>query len=100
MFTQSERERAAYEDILKIRRDQSSLLRELREARDELREAIQQAREAAKNAGKFRLIGQIQAYQEMLEQPPCSEEKLAHLPIEELAALLAQFRKQLFPNGA
>jgi predicted transposase/invertase (TIGR01784 family) len=80
VFTQDERERAAYEASLRFQRDQISLIQDAQE--------------------KGALFGRVQAYQEMLKQPPTPETELAALPREELAALVEQLRKQLFANGA
>lgn len=85
VWTQEEREREAYEQRLKFQRDQSSLMREVREAH------------IAKERGVA--IGQIHAYQEVLKQPQTPEAELVALSQENLAALIARLRKQVFPNG-
>jgi predicted transposase/invertase (TIGR01784 family) len=87
-FSQDEIERWAYEDRLKALRDQSSLLREVHEAR----EAAQRGEQ------RGRLLGQIQLCQELLNQPQTPEAELAALSLEDLTALLAQLRKQGLPG--
>jgi predicted transposase/invertase (TIGR01784 family) len=119
VWTQDEIERAAYESRMKALRDESSLLREVREAkeaRDEAvralreateakeatareaeraaREAERAAREAEVALEKGALIGQIRFCQELLKQPQASESELKGLSPGDLAALLAQLRRQ------
>ena len=82
VFTQDERERAAYEQRVKFQRDQSSLLQEATEA-----------------MGRGELIGEIRAYQAVLKQPRTPDTKLQAMSMEDLTALLAQMRPQLLSSG-
>ncbi len=88
VFTQDEREREVYEQRLKFQRDLSSSLRDQRE----------QGIEVGRKEGT--LTGQIRLCQELLKQPLTSEAELISRSREDLAALLAQLRKQLLSNGA
>jgi predicted transposase/invertase (TIGR01784 family) len=92
VFTQDERERAAYEASLKFQRDQLSLLQLVEEAK-EAKERAAQATE------RGTLMGQIRLFQELLKQPQTPNAELAELPLEDLAAMLAGLRKQFLPNG-
>jgi predicted transposase/invertase (TIGR01784 family) len=106
VFTQDERERAAYRARLMYEMDQRSLMQEVQEARaakQETATAKQEAatakQEAATAKERGMAIGQIHVYEEILKQPQTPEAQLAALSQEDLAALLAQLRKKLLPNG-
>jgi predicted transposase/invertase (TIGR01784 family) len=86
VFTQDEKERAAYEAHLTFQRDQSSLLREAKEAE-------------GRGMQKGALIGQVRLCQRMLKQPQASETDLAALSPEALTELLGQLLKQVLPKG-
>jgi predicted transposase/invertase (TIGR01784 family) len=86
VFNQDEREREIYEARLKYQRDQSSLMREAREAEE-------------RGIEKGALLGKVQLCQLLLKQPETPQADLARLSQEELAALHAQLLKQLLPNG-
>jgi predicted transposase/invertase (TIGR01784 family) len=95
VFSQDERDREAYELRLKYELDQLSLHQFLRETE----ERAGKAEERAGKAEKQGLIGQVHLCQELLKQPRTAEAELDALPREDLAALLAQLREQLLPNG-
>jgi len=88
VFTQDERERAAYEARPRAQGDYASGLREAQE-RGEERGRTQGA-----------LVGQIRLCQQVLKQPLTPEEELYARPEQELAALLEQLRQQLLANGS
>jgi predicted transposase/invertase (TIGR01784 family) len=134
VFTQDERERAAYEERLMIQLDRNSLEYELQSltadkerltadkeqltadkeqlTADKERLTTDKERLAADKerltADKERLtadkeravvMAQIHTYQEVLKRPLTPEAELVVLPQEDLAALLAQLRKQLLSGG-
>jgi predicted transposase/invertase (TIGR01784 family) len=75
-----------------------------RETAEKARETAEKAREAAeiremKGIEKGTLIGQVRAFQEVLKQQQTPEAALAALPEQDLAALVAQLRRQLTTNG-
>jgi hypothetical protein len=97
VFNHDEQERALYEARLKAQRDHSSLMREVREAREAEGRARDEGRKEGRKEGA--LVGQVRLCQELLKQPQTPEAELAALPRAALADLLAQLRKQLSPTG-
>jgi hypothetical protein len=82
VLTQDEKDWWAYESRMKALRDESSLLREVREAKD-----------------RGIRIGQVHFCQELLKLPQTPEPELMAMPPEDLADLLAQLRKQALPDA-
>jgi predicted transposase/invertase (TIGR01784 family) len=128
VWTKEESEREAYELQLKFLRDQSSLMREVRESRAAEQAAAEKVRAAEQAAAeKVRAVeqevrvaeretrfaeqkaflakeqgvamGQIRAYQQILKQPQTPEAELAAMSQEDLASLIAQLHQQVFPKG-
>ncbi len=115
MFTQDERERAAYEHRLKVQRDHGSYLQDARERGfDEgmrkgeekgiekgMEKGIEKGMEKGMEKGiekgmeKGTLIGEIRASQGFLKLPRTPDAKLAAMSLEELNILLTQLREQL-----
>ncbi len=103
MFTQDERERAAYEHRLKVQRDHGSYLQDARERGfDEgMRKGEEKGMEKGIEKGmekgieKGALIGEIRVYQVILKLPRTPDAKLAAMSLEELNILLTQLREQL-----
>ena len=92
VFTQDERERAAYEARLRAQRDYASSLREAEERGE--------GRGEKRGREQGELVGQIRLCQQVLKQPLTPEEELYARPEQELAALLEQLRQQLHANGS
>jgi predicted transposase/invertase (TIGR01784 family) len=87
MFTKDENEREIYELRLKFQRDHDSLVADAVELAEE---------RGARNV----LVKQVHLWQEVLKQPPTPQEELSALSIEQLNALIDQYRKQLLSNAS
>lgn len=99
MLTQNEIERERYEARLKAQRDYASGMK------DANLEGLEIGRKEGEQLGlakgeqiglaKGRLMGQVNAFEQMLQQPETPAETLAKLSFEELTNLVDQLRKQI-----
>ena len=89
MLTQSELERERYESRRKKQMDDRALMIEMRDARTEGR---------AEGLAAGEMIGQIHAYEQLLNRPVTPSKDLGALSLEDLSRLAEDLRKQLLPR--
>jgi predicted transposase/invertase (TIGR01784 family) len=109
VLTQDELERERYEARLKAQRDHASFTNYAQDlAKRELEKGLQQGLEKGRKEGlekgrkeglqKGELVGRVHAYRDLLQQPLTPAEELLALPLDQLARLTEDLKRQARPR--